>query len=164
MTTFFNCSASKSKKGDYIMQEALGIVETIGLATGIQAADAAVKAANVTITSYNKVGGGRVNVFIRGDVAAVKAAVDAATASASQIGKVVGTTVIPASVGQAVAGISDRYEEITGRIDKNSVSTERTSACSDIDFAWALRGEVHHYRIVDYYESTYDRPADTGHR
>ena len=77
------------------MQEALGIVETIGLATAVQAADAAVKAANVTITSYNKIGGGKVNVFIRGDVAAVKAAVDAATASASTIGKVVGTTVIP---------------------------------------------------------------------
>lgn len=77
------------------MQEALGIVETIGLATAVQAADAAVKAANVTISSYNKIGGGKVNVFIRGDVAAVKAAVEAATASASAIGKVAATTVIP---------------------------------------------------------------------
>jgi microcompartment protein CcmL/EutN len=77
------------------MQEALGIVETIGLATAVQAADAAVKAANVTISSYNKIGGGKVNVLIRGDVAAVKAAVDSAVASASQIGKVAGTTVIP---------------------------------------------------------------------
>jgi ethanolamine utilization protein EutM len=77
------------------MQEALGIVETIGLATAVMAADAAVKAANVTISSYNKIGAGKVNVFIRGDVAAVKAAIDAAQASASQIGKVSATTVIP---------------------------------------------------------------------
>ena len=77
------------------MQEALGIVETIGLATAVQAADAAVKTANVKITSHNRIGGGKVSVFIRGDVAAVKAAVDAAIASASQIGKVTSTTVIP---------------------------------------------------------------------
>jgi ethanolamine utilization protein EutM len=77
------------------MQEALGIVETIGLATAVQAADAAVKAANVTISSYNKIGGGKVSVLIRGDVAAVKAALDSAVASASQIGTVAGTTVIP---------------------------------------------------------------------
>jgi ethanolamine utilization protein EutM len=77
------------------MQEALGIVETLGLATAVQAADAAVKAANVTISSYNKIGGGKVSVLIRGDVAAVKAAVEAATESASSVGKVEATTVIP---------------------------------------------------------------------
>jgi len=77
------------------MQESLGIIETIGLATAVQAADAAVKAANVTISYFTKIGGGKVNVFIRGDVAAVKASVDAGSASASQIGKVVSTTVIP---------------------------------------------------------------------
>jgi len=77
------------------MQEALGIVETIGLATAVQAADAAVKAANVTVGNYNTIGGGKVNIFVRGDVAAVKAAVEAAVASASQIGKVAASTVIP---------------------------------------------------------------------
>jgi ethanolamine utilization protein EutM len=77
------------------MQESLGIVETIGLATAVQAADAAVKAANVTISCCTKIGGGKVDVFIRGDVAAVKASVDAGAASASQVGKVIATTVIP---------------------------------------------------------------------
>ncbi len=77
------------------MQESLGIIETIGLATAVQAADAAVKAANVTISCFTKIGGGKVSVFIRGDVAAVKASVDAGTASASHVGKVVNTTVIP---------------------------------------------------------------------
>ncbi|MBN2007853.1 BMC domain-containing protein [candidate division KSB1 bacterium] len=77
------------------MQKALGIIETIGLATAMEAADAAVKAANVTLGEYVSVGGGKVSVIIRGDVAAVKAAVDSGVSAASQIGKVVGQTVIP---------------------------------------------------------------------
>jgi ethanolamine utilization protein EutM len=77
------------------MQAALGVIETLGLATAIEAADAAVKAANVTIGDYLSVGGGKVNILIRGDVAAVKSAVDAGIASASQIGEVQGHTVIP---------------------------------------------------------------------
>lgn len=77
------------------MQSALGIIETKGLATAIQAADAAVKAANVTLGEYQSVGGGKVNVIIRGDVAAVKSAVDAGVSAACQIGEVQGQTVIP---------------------------------------------------------------------
>lgn len=77
------------------MQEALGIIETLGLATAVEAADAAVKAANVKAADYLKVGGGKVNVIVRGDVAAVKAAVEAGVSSASMIGQVQGQTVIP---------------------------------------------------------------------
>ena len=77
------------------MQQSLGIIETLGFATAIEAADAAVKAANVELAEYLKVGGGKVNIIIRGDVAAVKAAVEAGVASASQIGQVQGQTVIP---------------------------------------------------------------------
>jgi len=77
------------------MQEALGIIETKGFATAVEAADAALKAANVRVAEYQKAGGGRVDIILRGDVAAVKAAVEAAVASASQIGKVEGQTVIP---------------------------------------------------------------------
>ena len=77
------------------MQKALGVIETRGLATAIEAADAAVKAANVTIQNYLRVGGGKVNILIRGDVAAVKSAVEAGVASSSQIGEVQGNTVIP---------------------------------------------------------------------
>ncbi len=77
------------------MQTALGIIETRGLATAIEAADAAVKAANVTIGEYVTVGGGKVNIIIRGDVAAVKSAIEAGVASASQIGEVQGQTVLP---------------------------------------------------------------------
>jgi len=77
------------------MQEALGVIETLGLATAIEAADASVKAANVELADYLVAGGGKVNIIIRGDVAAVKASVEAGVASASQIGQVLGQTVIP---------------------------------------------------------------------
>jgi ethanolamine utilization protein EutM len=77
------------------MQEALGVIETLGFATAMEAADAAVKAANVRFANWLKVGGGKVNIILRGDVAAVKAAVEAGVAAASQIGQVQGQTVIP---------------------------------------------------------------------
>ncbi len=77
------------------MQEALGVIETLGFATAIAAADAAVKAANVRLGDWLKVGGGKVNIIIRGDIAAVKAAVDAGVAAASQIGSVQGQSIIP---------------------------------------------------------------------
>jgi ethanolamine utilization protein EutM len=77
------------------MQQALGVIETLGFATAMEAADAAVKAANVTLAEWLKVGGGKVNVIVRGDVAAVKAAVEAGVAAASQIGQVQAQTVIP---------------------------------------------------------------------
>jgi microcompartment protein CcmL/EutN len=78
------------------MQEALGIIETHGYATAVEAADAAVKAANVKLGSLlTKVGSGRVSVIIRGDVAAVKSAVEAGVAAASQAGTVLAQAVIP---------------------------------------------------------------------
>lgn len=77
------------------MQEALGVIETRGFATAMEAADAAVKAANVKLADWFKVGGGKVNIIMRGDVAAVKAAVEAGVSSAAQIGDVQGRTVIP---------------------------------------------------------------------
>ena len=77
------------------MQESLGIIETLGFTTAIEAADASVKAANVKLGEWVLVGGGKVNIIMRGDVAAVKAAVEAGVASASQVGEVQAHTVIP---------------------------------------------------------------------
>lgn len=77
------------------MNDALGIVETLGFTPAMQAADAAVKAANVSLGKWLKVGGGKVNIIIRGDVAAVKAAVDAGVAAASKIGNVEAQVIIP---------------------------------------------------------------------
>ncbi len=77
------------------MQEALGIVETRGLVAAVEAADAMVKAANVVLVGSEKIGSGLVNVMVRGDVGAVKAAVEAGGAAASSLGEVIATHVIP---------------------------------------------------------------------
>ena len=75
--------------------DALGMVETKGLVGAIEAADAMVKAANVTLVGYEKIGSGLVTVMVRGDVGAVKAATGAGAASAAAVGEVVSTHVIP---------------------------------------------------------------------
>ena len=76
------------------MAEALGMIEARGFAAVVEAADAMVKAAKVELVSYEKTGGGYVTAVVRGDVAAVKAAVEAGTRSASKVGEVVATHVI----------------------------------------------------------------------
>jgi ethanolamine utilization protein EutM len=76
-------------------QAALGLIETIGLAAGIEAADSMVKAANVEIVTRQQVGGGLVAILVRGDTGAVKAAIDAATIAASKVGRVVSAHMIP---------------------------------------------------------------------
>ena len=75
--------------------EALGMVETKGLVCMIEAVDAMLKSANVQIVGWDKVGSGLVTSFVVGDVAAVKAAVDAGASAASKIGEVVSVQVIP---------------------------------------------------------------------
>ena len=75
--------------------QALGMIETKGLVASIEAADAMVKAANVTLIGKEHVGGGLVTVMVRGDVGAVKASVDAGAASARAVGEVVSVHVIP---------------------------------------------------------------------
>ncbi len=77
------------------MLEALGMVETRGLVAAIEAADAMVKAANVVLVGSEKIGSGLVSVMVRGDVGAVKAAVDAGSAAAASLGEVIATHVIP---------------------------------------------------------------------
>ena len=76
-------------------QEALGLIETRGLTAAIEAADAMVKAAEVTLIGTEKIGSGLVSVMVRGDVGAVKAAVEAGSATASRLGEVIATHVIP---------------------------------------------------------------------
>ena len=76
-------------------QEALGLVETKGLIGGVEAADAMVKAANVTLVAKEYIGAGYVTVMVRGDVGAVKAATDAGAAAARRVGELVSVHVIP---------------------------------------------------------------------
>lgn len=78
-----------------MQKEALGMVETKGLVGAIEAADAMVKSANVALVGYEKIGSGLVTVMVRGDVGAVNAAVEAGSTSASRLGELVATHVIP---------------------------------------------------------------------
>jgi ethanolamine utilization protein EutM len=83
--------------------EALGMIETRGLVALIEAADAMVKAARVTLVGYEKIGAGYVTALVRGDVAACQAAVDAGAAAAKKVGEVVSVHVIPRPHGDLEA-------------------------------------------------------------
>ncbi len=91
-----NNSVSKNiKEVKKMVQQALGMVETRGLVAAVEAADAMLKAANVELVGTEKIGSGLVSVMVRGDVGAVKSAVEAGAASASRLGELVATHVIP---------------------------------------------------------------------
>ncbi|MCL5098373.1 MAG: BMC domain-containing protein [Candidatus Omnitrophica bacterium] len=75
--------------------QAIGMIETKGLSALLEASDAALKSANVTLVGWEKIGSGYVTAFFRGDVAAVKAATDAGAAAAAQVGQVISVHVIP---------------------------------------------------------------------
>lgn len=79
-------------------RQALGMIETLGLVAAIEAADAAVKAAAVTLVRYEKIEGGLVSIHLRGNVGAVQSAVDAGAQAARRVGNLVGVHVIPAPV------------------------------------------------------------------
>lgn len=83
------------KEEKKMVQQALGMVETRGLVAAVEAADAMLKAANVELVGTEKIGSGLVSVMVRGDVGAVKSAVEAGAASASRLGELVATHVIP---------------------------------------------------------------------
>ena len=86
----------QSIKEDFVMvQQALGMVETRGLVAAVEAADSMLKAANVTLVGTEKIGSGLVSVMVRGDVGAVKSAVEAGASNASRLGELVATHVIP---------------------------------------------------------------------
>ena len=85
--------AAAARKLD--LGEALGMIETRGLVGLIEASDAMVKAANVTIVGWEKVDAGLVTVLVRGDVGSVKAATDAGAAAARRVGELIGVHVIP---------------------------------------------------------------------
>src|SRR3982074_3500819 len=75
--------------------EALGMIQTKGLGPLVEASDAMLKSANVTLLGWQKIGSGLVTAFVVGDVAAVKAAIDAGSPAAGRVGEVVGIQVIP---------------------------------------------------------------------
>lgn len=79
----------------YYGQEALGMVETLGMVPALEACDKMLKAANVELVSYENVGSTLVTIFVKGDIAACRAAVDAGKMAAERIGKVTASNVIP---------------------------------------------------------------------
>ena len=88
-------SSTVIKEEKRMTQEALGMVETRGLTAAIEAADQMCKAANVALVGTEKIGSGLVTVMVRGDVGAVKSAVESGSAAASRLGELVATHVIP---------------------------------------------------------------------
>lgn len=90
------------------MGEALGLVETKGLVGAIEAADAMVKAANVEICGYEKIGFGLVTIMVKGDVGAVKAATEAGAGAAGRVGELVSVHVIPRPHSEVVKAILSR--------------------------------------------------------
>jgi ethanolamine utilization microcompartment shell protein EutS len=88
-------NVERIKEEKKMVQQALGMVETRGLTAAIEAADAMLKAANVELVGTEKIGSGLVTVMVRGDVGAVKSAVEAGGANAAKLGELVATHVIP---------------------------------------------------------------------
>lgn len=87
--------AYRTKVRKIMEKEALGMVETKGLVGAIEAADAMVKSANVSLIGYEKIGSGLVTIMVKGDVGAVKASTDAGVSAAEKVGQVVSVHVIP---------------------------------------------------------------------
>src|SRR5438093_7582222 len=96
---------TNSLASDQMEREALGLIECRGLVAMIEAADAAVKSANVTLVGWEKIDAGLVTAIVRGEVGAVKAAVDAGAAAGRKVGEVVAIHVIPRTHSEVVAGI-----------------------------------------------------------
>ena len=100
-------------------REALGMIECRGLVAMIEAADAAVKSANVTLVGWEKIDAGLVTAIVRGEVGAVKAAVDAGAAAGRKVGEVVATHVIPRPHGDVDGAIPVLH---TGETTRKKIS------------------------------------------
>jgi ethanolamine utilization protein EutM len=102
------------------MSEALGMIETKGFVGLVEASDAMVKAARVELVGYERIGGGYVTTIVRGDVAAVKAAVEAGSRAAEKVGQLVSVHVIPRPHANVDAVLP------LGRNNENAASANRT--------------------------------------
>ncbi|MBI2569528.1 MAG: BMC domain-containing protein [Candidatus Schekmanbacteria bacterium] len=105
-------------------EDALGLLETRGLATAVEAADAAVKAASVSIVGYEVTIPAMVTIKLLGDVAAVKAAVEAGAAAASRVGQLVAAHVIP----RPAAGIGDIFYPTAAAPQRSAVASPASPA------------------------------------
>lgn len=102
-------------------KHALGMIETKGLVAAIEAADAMAKAADVVLMGKEKIGSGLVTVMVRGDVGAVKAAIDAGAAAAKRIGELYGAHVIPSPHGDVEVILPGKNGNDAGNIPRSKV-------------------------------------------
>ena len=93
--------------------KALGMIETRGFAAMVEAADAMVKAAKVELIGFEKIGGGYVTAIVRGDVAAVRAAVDAGLRACEKVGEIVATHVIPRPHDNVDSALPLGFDKVT---------------------------------------------------
>ena len=107
-----------------MIKEALGMVETKGLVGAIEAADAMVKAANVTLIGKEKIGSGLVTVMVRGDVGAVKASVEAGAAAAKRVGELYSVHVIPRPHDEVEGILPQKGESASDKAETKSKSTK----------------------------------------
>lgn len=110
-----------------MIQEALGMIETKGLVAAIEAADAMVKAANVTLIGKERIGSGLITVMVRGDVGAVRAATDAGTAAATRVGEVISVHVIARPHGDVEEILPNNkfVAEETAKVTENSSTAKQ---------------------------------------
>jgi ethanolamine utilization protein EutM len=101
------------------MEEALGMVECRGLVAMIEAADAMVKSANVRLVGWEKIDAGLVTAIVRGEVGAVRSAVDAGAAAGRRVGEVIATHVIPRPAGEVDLGLPVLH---TGETTRKKIS------------------------------------------
>jgi microcompartment protein CcmL/EutN len=93
--SIFEKASIIEEKGMAITDNALGLIETKGFAAMVEASDAMAKAAHIDFIGYKKIGGGYITAIIRGDVAAVKAALDAGKRAAERVGEIISVHIIP---------------------------------------------------------------------
>jgi len=93
----------------YYGEEALGLVETVGMVPALEAADKMLKAADVDLVSYENVGSTLVTIMVKGDVAAVKASVEAGAQAAAAIGKLTAHNVMPRPI-KSIGNIVSIYD------------------------------------------------------
>jgi len=132
------------------MSEALGMVETVGLTGAIEAGDAMSKAANVTLVGWDRVGSGLSTVFCRGDVAAVKSAVDAGAQAASKVGEVHSVHVIArphAELGVLVPSNSGGQGTASGAL--GMVETRGATGMIEASDAMEKAAEVEVVKVVE---------------
>ena len=111
------------------MEEAMGLIETKGLVAAIEAADAMVKAANVKLVSKEYAGSGLVTMTVKGDVGAVKAAVDAGAAAAKRVGELISVHVIPRPHSEVDKVISGRMVRSgSGQIPRARAAVPKTKS------------------------------------